>query len=65
MASVQVMLGTTALQPAYAGLAPGFAGLNQVNVQIPAEMSSKMYALKLMAGGVSSTPVSINVVSPS
>jgi uncharacterized protein (TIGR03437 family) len=65
MASVQVMLGTTALQPAYAGLAPGFAGLNQVNVQIPAETSSKMYTLQLIAGGVSSTPVSINVVSPS
>ncbi len=31
----EVILGTMNLKPSFAGLAPGFVGLNQVNVQVP------------------------------
>jgi uncharacterized protein (TIGR03437 family) len=45
----------------YAGLAPGFAGLYQVNVQIPAGTPSGVQSLQLVAGGASSNAVTIGI----
>ncbi len=45
----------------FAGLAPGFAGLYQVNVQVPAGVSSGEAALRISAGNQSSNAVTITV----
>ena len=58
---VQVQLGTSSLTPTFAGLAPGFAGLYQVVVQIPSSLRSGAYGLQLVAKGVSSNSVNIPV----
>jgi uncharacterized protein (TIGR03437 family) len=53
--TVSVVLNGQELQPFYAGTAPGFPGLYQVNVSIPASTppgSGLMLALK-QAGGLS------------
>lgn len=47
---VRVELGNTLLTPSYAGLAPGFAGLYQVNVQIPSSLLSGTYPLTVIVG---------------
>jgi uncharacterized protein (TIGR03437 family) len=60
-AQVDVWLGATRIQPAYAGLTPGIAGLYQVNFTIPVGFTAGTYQLRLSAAGVSSTPVSLVV----
>jgi uncharacterized protein (TIGR03437 family) len=60
-APVQVQFGATTVQPAYAGLAPGLAGLNQVNVQVPRELPPGIYPLRVAASGALSGSVSIEV----
>jgi uncharacterized protein (TIGR03437 family) len=60
-APVQVWLGNTALQPSYAGLAPGFAGLNQVNFVVPAGLAAGVYPLRISAGSASSQPQNLTV----
>ena len=63
---VAVTIGGQAATVLYAGLAPGFVGLNQVNVTTPAGLAAGEYDLVLRAGGVSGPPVRVNVakVSP-
>jgi len=51
--------GQTA-QVAFAGLAPGYAGLYQVNVILP-QLASGTYPLVILAGNAQSNTVSINV----
>jgi uncharacterized protein (TIGR03437 family) len=63
-APVQVQFGAATLQPAYAGLAPGLAGLNQVNVQVPRELPPGVYPLRVVASGALSGSVSIEVAGP-
>ena len=46
---LQVMLGQTAAQVQYAGLAPGYTGLFQINVQVP-PMAPGDYPLTLILG---------------
>ncbi len=58
---VQAQLGTTSLTPTFAGLAPGFVGLYQVNLQVPTGLSSGAYKLQLVATGTSSNPVNLSV----
>jgi len=58
---VQAYIGGAPAQVTYAGLAPGFAGLYQVNVQIPAGTSSGSQNLRVSAGGVNSNMVNIAV----
>jgi uncharacterized protein (TIGR03437 family) len=60
---VQVWLGNTLLQPAYAGLAPGFAGLSQINVEIPAGLASGVYPLSIASGAASSVAQNLTVGS--
>lgn len=55
----QVTLNGVPLPPGsvlYAGLAPGFAGLYQVNVRLPAELEPVDQELRLVCNGQSSAP---------
>jgi uncharacterized protein (TIGR03437 family) len=63
-ASVQVMLGNSVVQPQYAGLAPGFAGVDQVNFQIPANLAAGVYPVRVVAAGAASSAVPVTVGSP-
>ncbi len=59
---VEAQLGGAAVTPSFAGLAPGFAGLYQVNLPIP-ELPSGTYTLRIVAGGISSNVVGVAVRS--
>jgi uncharacterized protein (TIGR03437 family) len=59
-ASVTVTVGTAAGQLQFAGLAPGFAGLYQVNFVVPS-LPAGQYALKISAGGTVSNVATIAV----
>lgn len=56
-APVEVRLGDVTLTPAFAGLAPGFAGLYQITVQIPANTAHAIYSLWLVVRGAGSNRV--------
>ena len=58
-APVQATLGGVALQVVFAGSAPGFIGVNQVNAVIPAE--ARTGRLKLSTRGVDSNEVQVVV----
>jgi uncharacterized protein (TIGR03437 family) len=45
----------------FSGLAPGFVGLNQVNVQLPASLQSGNQAVVIEIGGASSNSVLLPV----
>ena len=42
---VQVEMGTVAVTPDFAGLSPGLAGVNQVNLVVPLTLPTGIYAL--------------------
>ncbi len=65
VAAIQVWLGNTAIQPTYAGLAPGFAGLSQVNFAIPSNVQNGVYALRVAAGTASSQSINLIIGSSS
>jgi uncharacterized protein (TIGR03437 family) len=54
-ASFQILFGQTAAQVAYAGLAPGFVGLYQFDVVVPAVPDSDLVPLTFNLGGAAST----------
>ena len=56
---VEVRIGAASLTPSFAGLAPGFAGLYQVNVKIPEALPAGIHALSVVASGIGSEPVSL------
>ena len=58
---VEAQLGDHSIRPSFAGLAPGFAGLYQVNFQIPPAMAGGTYPLRIVAGESSSNAVSVAV----
>ncbi|MGH9768458.1 MAG: hypothetical protein ACREAB_13585 [Blastocatellia bacterium] len=60
-ANVQAMIGGQAAQVLYAGRTPGFVGLNQMNVMLPAGISPGAHRLVITRGGVSSNTVSIAI----
>ena len=63
-APVVAQLGGINVAPSFAGLAPGFVGLYQVNIQVPVNLSSGAQTLRIMANGVPSNAHSILVYSP-
>jgi uncharacterized protein (TIGR03437 family) len=63
VARVQIWLGGTPLEPSYAGLAPGFVGLSQVNFLIPSSWPDGVYPLSIAAGSATSQPANLNVGS--
>jgi uncharacterized protein (TIGR03437 family) len=56
-----VYLGAAAVTPSYSGLAPGFVGLYQVDVQIPAGLPSGTLPLVITSGNTYSNEVKIAV----
>jgi uncharacterized protein (TIGR03437 family) len=58
---VTVTIGSAPAQVLFAGLAPFFAQLYQVNVQIPTGLPSGNAVLTLAMGGQQSAPVTISV----
>ena len=56
-----VHLGVLAVSPSYSGLAPGFPGLYQVNVQIPAGLPPGALPVVITSGTAYSNAVKITV----
>jgi uncharacterized protein (TIGR03437 family) len=56
-----VTIGSQTAQVYYLGLAPGFIGLAQANVQIPSGLAAGKYALRITVGGVASNAANIFV----
>lgn len=61
---VEGQFNSISMTPSFAGLAPGFAGLYQVNVQVPPALTTGTHALRIIARGVTSNTVSLAVRSP-
>jgi len=60
--TVTATLGGLPAEVTYAGTAPGFAGLYQVNVRIPAEAPLRVSPLVIHAAGRSSNAIDLSVV---
>jgi len=60
LATVQASIGGQTAQVQFAGLAPGFAGLYQVNIVVP-QLATGAYALQIVAGGVPSNTATVNI----
>jgi uncharacterized protein (TIGR03437 family) len=60
-AAVQVKVANSLLQPLYAGLAPGFAGVDQVNFELPPGLGSGVFSIQVVAGGATSGAVPLTV----
>ncbi len=60
---VEVWLGPMRLETRFAGLAPGRTGVYRVDVAIPWGLPDGIYALRVVAGGFSSRPANLDVVS--
>ena len=56
-----IYIGSTAVTPAYSGLAPGFVGLYQVDVQVPAGLTPGKLPVVISTGKQSSNEVRIAV----
>jgi uncharacterized protein (TIGR03437 family) len=61
---VQAFIDGQTTQIIYAGPAPGFTGLNQINISLPAGISPGAHKLLIARGGVSSNAVSITIKPP-
>ena len=59
--NVQVSIGGTSAQVSYAGAAPGFAGLSQINVIIPSGLAAGDQPVFVTVNGVSSNAGLITV----
>ncbi len=59
--AVTARIGTSAATVLYAGQAPGFVGLNQFNVQLPAGLTAGTHTLTITRGGVTSNSVTIAI----
>jgi uncharacterized protein (TIGR03437 family) len=61
-ASVQVLLGNQTITPAYAGRAPGLAGVDQIDFQLPANVTLGCYVpLQLVVNGNASNTVTMAI----
>ena len=59
--SVTVYFDATPVEPMFAGLAPGFAGMYQVNVRVPSTAGAGVRTLWILTGGVASNIVQVTV----
>jgi uncharacterized protein (TIGR03437 family) len=58
---VQVLLGSTDTEVQFTGLAPGFAGVYQINFRVGQSVASGMQELRLRESGVATPPVFVPV----
>jgi uncharacterized protein (TIGR03437 family) len=61
LADVKVVIGGSLVDALFAGLAPGFVGVNQVNVVVPSNAPLGPTTLHLVTGGVESNKVGIEI----
>ena len=59
-ATVEASIGGQTARVQFAGLAPGFAGLYQVNIVVP-QLTTGAYTLQIVAGGVPSNTATVNI----
>jgi uncharacterized protein (TIGR03437 family) len=59
--TVTATIGTQSAQVLFAGLAPGFVGVFQVNVTVPSGLAAGTYPLTIAVGGQSSNSATISV----
>jgi adhesin/invasin len=59
--TVQLLIGGQSARVDYAGLAPGFAGLYQINAVVPSGVSSGNVPVAITVAGQTSPPVTIAV----
>lgn len=59
--SVQASIGGQAAPVLYAGRAPGFVGLNQLNLVLPAGITAGVHTLVVMRNGVAANPVTVAI----
>ncbi len=60
-ANVTATIGGRAATVSYAGRAPGFVGLNQFNIALPAGLAAGTYPLVITRGGVASNAATIAI----
>ena len=60
-AAVTATIGGRTAPVSYAGCAPGYAGLDQINLTVPAELASGDQPLVVTAGPISSTPTMLPI----
>ncbi len=60
-ASVQVTLNGNPATVQYAGRAPGYFGLNQVNFQLPANITAGTYSVAMTRNGIQSNATTISI----
>jgi acid phosphatase type 7 len=58
---IQVQIGDRSITPLFAGLAPGFTGLYQINFLVPPDLATGVYNLRVIARGATSNTVSLSV----
>jgi len=63
IAPVDVWIGDKRIQPSFAGLVPGRTGMYRVDLSIPHDLKDGVYAVRVVAGGVSSRPANLDVFS--
>ena len=59
--SYSATIGSTSAQVLFAGMAPGFAGLVQMNIAVPADLAAGTYPLTVTVNGVKSNSANIFV----
>jgi uncharacterized protein (TIGR03437 family) len=64
LAPVRVEIGDRSLTPFFAGLTPGFVGVYQVNVMVPADLPPQAYPLRISARGNQSNTLNVLVQAP-
>ena len=62
VAPMEVWLGERLVEPLFVGLASELAGIHRVDIEIPADLDDGVYAVCVVADGVSSRPANLDVV---
>ncbi|MEX2261060.1 MAG: metallophosphoesterase [Bryobacteraceae bacterium] len=60
---VEATLGRHSIQPLFAGLVPGYAGLYQVNLRVPERTDAGVHDLRIVTGGVSSNALTVLIAT--
>ena len=58
---VEARIGGRSVTPAFAGLTPGYAGLYQVNFQVPGDLATGTQQVQIVACGIASETIALPV----